>query len=352
MTFLWPEVLWLLLTVPALIGAYILLLRRKKKVALKYSSLSLIHPALDQRHRFLAHIPPLLFLLALVASVIAIARPAAFVTLPTQQQTIILAIDVSLSMGARDVDPDRMTAAQIAAKTFVEERPRNTLVGIVAFGGSAQLVQVPTLDREALVAAIERFQLQRATATGSALYVALAALLPDAGIDMEPLIFNREISRSPEGGMRLGASLGATRQDSPKAVAAGSYTSGAVILMSDGQRTTGPDPIDAANLAARYGVRVFTVGFGSAEGTLVNAGGWLVHVRLDEETLKSVADITRGRYFHAGTAEDLRKVYQDLNARLVSERQNTEITSLWTAAAGALLLASLLLSLRWSSRIL
>jgi len=351
MRFLWPEALWLLLAVPALVGAYILLLKRKKKAALRYPSLSLIRQAMSPGDRFRRHIPPLLFLLSLVAAIVAIARPSAPITLPSLRQTIILAIDVSLSMGATDVDPNRITAAQAAAKAFVEERPPNTLVGLVAFGGAAELVQPPTPDREALLAAIDRFQLQRSTATGSALYVARAALLPDAGIDLESLIFNGGFSRYSEGGSRLGA-LHQSKKQEPKAVAPGSYSSGAIILMSDGRRTSGPDPIDAAHLAADHGVRVFTVGFGTAEGTLIRAEGWSVYVRLDEETLKSVADITRGAYFHAGTAQDLRKVYHDLNARFALEKKDIEVTFVWTAAAAVLLLASLLLSLLWFNRVL
>ena len=135
------------------------------------------------------HVPPLLFLLALIAAIVAIARPSAVITLPSQLQTIVLAMDVSLSMGAKDVDPNRLTAAQVAAKSFIEEHPPDARIGIVAFGATASLVQTPTQNQEDLLAAIDRFQLQRGTATGSALYLALATLFPDAGIDLESLVF-------------------------------------------------------------------------------------------------------------------------------------------------------------------
>ena len=166
MKFLWPEMLFWLLTVPLLVAAYVYWLRRKKKGAIRYPSLALLKAAMGPGDRIRRHVPPALLLLSLTAMLVAIARPTAMVTLPSQQQTIILAIDVSLSMGATDVDPNRLTAAQIAAKSFVEEHPSNARIGIVAFGASASLVQPPTQDKEALLAAIDGFQLQRSTDWG------------------------------------------------------------------------------------------------------------------------------------------------------------------------------------------
>lgn len=351
MKFLWPEALWLLLAAPALVGAYVLLLRRKTRAAVRYASLSLIRPAISPGSRVRRHVPPFLFLLAMIVTIVAIARPTARVTLPSMQQTIILAVDVSLSMGATDVNPNRLTAAQAAAKSFVEERPSDVRVGLVAFGGSAVLAQAPTSSREDLVAAIGRFQLQRGTATGSALYASLAALLPDAGVDVQALEFKAAPQRNaPRDSVQDSKRRGQTKQQ-PTA-AAGSFHSGAIILMSDGRRTTGPDPIEAARIVAERGVRVFTVGFGTKEGTTIGGEGWSIFVRLDEETLQAIADITHGGYFHAGTAEDLKKVYRDLNARLVLEKADLEITFLTAAAAAALLFMSLALSLLWFNPIL
>ena len=349
MQFLWPEMLWLLLAVPALVAGYVVLLRRKKKRAIRYASLGLVKEAIGPGQRFRRHIPPLLFLLSAIAMIVAMARPTAVITLPSQQQTIVLVMDVSLSMGATDVDPNRMTAAQAAAKSFIEEHPPDVRIGIVAFGATASLVQPPTQNREDLLAAIDRFQLQRGTATGSALYVALATLFPDAGIDLESLVFNGGLSRNNTRGNRIDTTPKAEKKEF-KPVAPGSYTSGAIILLSDGRRTTGPNPLDAAKWAADHGVRVFTVGFGTAEGGTIGFEGWSAYVRLDEETLKAVADITRGEYFYAGTAADLRKVYQSLNARLVLEKKDTEISSLFTAAAALLVLACSVLSLLWFNR--
>jgi Ca-activated chloride channel family protein len=351
MKFLWPQMLWLLLAVPVLVAAYIALLRRRKSRALRYASVSLVKEAIGPGQRFRRHVPPLLFLLSFIALIIAIAGPNAVITLPSQQQTVVLAIDVSLSMGARDVDPNRITAAQAAAKAFVEDHPSDVRIGIVAFGGTAALVQPPTQNKEDLLAAIDRFQLQRGTATGSALYVALQTLFPDAGIDLEKLVYN--------GGLFSGSSRGSSLDAKPKApvkefkpVEPGSYTSGVIILLSDGRRTTGPDPLDAARMAADHGVRVITVGFGTAEGASIGfEGGWSAYVRLDEETLKAVANITRGEYFYAATATDLRKVYKGLTTKLVLEKKDTEISFLFTAIAAALLLLALLLSLMWFNRI-
>jgi Ca-activated chloride channel family protein len=347
MKFLWPEALPLLLLVPLLVVAYVVALRRRRKSALRYPLISVIKGAIGPGQRLRRHIPPVLFLLSVAAAIVAVARPAAVVVLPSQQRTVILAIDVSLSMGATDVDPNRITAAQAAAKTFVEERPPNVRIGLVAFGGSATLVQPPTDDRDELLSAIDRFQLQRATATGSALYVAVAALLPKANIDVESLVLP---GATPHDTGRRAAPLQETPKKAIKAVVPGSYSSGVIILMSDGRRTTGPDPMDAAKLAADYGVRVFTVGFGTSEGSQIGVEGWSVFVRLDEETLKSIADVTRGEYFHAVSATELKSVYQRLNARLVLERKDTELTFLFAALAAVLMLASLVCSLLWFHR--
>jgi len=351
MTFLWPEMLWLLLAVPPLVAFYFWLLNRRKKNAVRYASLSLMKAALGPAHKLRRHLPPLFFLLAVIASIIAISRPSAVVTLPSQQQTIMLAMDVSLSMGAKDVDPNRLTAAQLAAKSFVEDYPADTRIGIVAFGATASLVQSPTRNREDLLAAIDRFQLQRGTATGSALYVALATLFPDAGIDLEQLVFKGGLGR-PSAPLAPGPPKAGADKKEFKPVPPGSYSSAVIILLSDGRRTTGPDPLDAAKLAAERGVRVYTVGFGTKEGASIGFEGWSVYVRLDEETLKAIADTTRGEYFHAGTANDLKKVYQSLNAKLVLERKETEVTFLFEAVAALMLLAASIFSLLWFNRTL
>ena len=184
MTFLWPDMLWLLLSVPALVVGYILLVRRKKKAALRYASLSIMKEAMGASHRFRRHIPPLLFLAALAMMIAAVARPAAVITLPSQHETVILAMDTSGSMRATDVEPSRIAAAQTAARAFVADQPRHTRIGVVAFAGTASVVQAPTQNREEILAAIDRFQLQRATAIGSGILVSLKTIFPDAEFDL------------------------------------------------------------------------------------------------------------------------------------------------------------------------
>jgi Ca-activated chloride channel family protein len=339
--------LWLLLLVPLLIAGYFYILRRKRETALRYASLAMVKEAIGARQRFRRHIPPLLFLIALIALLLTIARPTAVVTLPTQHRTIILAMDVSGSMRATDVQPNRLAASQAAAKAFVAEQPANVRIGVVSFAGTAAVVQPPTHNREDIVAAIDRFQLQRATAIGSGIIVSLATIFPEEGIDISALLYGRR-------GMR-GSPLDPgykTEKPAPKPVPPGSYTSAAIILLTDGQRTTGPDSIEAAKMAADRGVRIFTVGFGTKSGETIGFEGWSMRVRLDEETLKTIASMTRGEYFYAGSATDLKKVYESLNARFLLEKKDMEISALFAAAAAIAALASAVLSLLWFNRVL
>jgi Ca-activated chloride channel family protein len=350
MSFLWPEFLWFLLLLPVLVALYILALRRKKKVALKYASLSLVKDALGAGNRIRRHIPPALLLTAIGLLLVAVGRPVAVITLPTQQETIILAMDVSGSMRAKDVEPNRLAAAQNAARAFVAEQPRYTRIGVVSFAATASLVQPPTLSREDVIAAIDRFQLQRGTATGSGILVALATLFPDGGFDVSTAIYGREAETK---GKPLDAPPKKEKDKTDvRPVPPGSYTSAAIILLSDGQRTTGPDPIEAAKRAAERGVRIFTVGIGTVDGEVIGFEGWSFRARLDEDTLRAVANITQAEYFYAGNALDLKKVYQSLNARIVLQTKETEITAMFAAAGAALAVVAAFLSLLWFNRIL
>ncbi len=347
MTFLWPELLWLLLLLPALVLLYLWLMARKKKTAVRYASLAMVKEAMGKGPGFRRHVPPLLFLLALSAMLLASSRPSAVVRLPSQKETIMLAMDVSGSMRATDVEPNRLVAAQNAAKAFLAELPRHVKVGIVAFAGTASVVQPATLSREDLVTAIDKFQLQRATAIGNGIVVSLAELFPDAGIDLAKMTYGRE---RPQG-----TSLDQPAKEKKKEfvpVAPGSYTSGAIILLTDGQRTTGVDPMEAAKLAADYGVRVYTVGVGTTTGETIGFEGWSMRVKLDEETLKAIATKTQAEYFYAGTAADLKKVYTTLSSRLSMEKRETEVSGLFALLAAALAVVSAGLSMLWFNRIL
>ena len=336
MSFQWPEFLWLLAALPALVALYVYLLRRRKRFAVRYSSLALMREAMSGAS-WRRHVPPFFILAALAALVVAIARPSATMTLPSQHETVILAMDVSGSMRASDVEPNRLVAAQVAAKAFIADQPSHVRIGIVAFAGTATVAQAPTTNKDDLYAAIDRFQLQRATAIGSAIIVSLAVLFPDGGYDVASFSYAAEKRKPPP---------------NFKPAPPGSYTSAVIILLTDGQRTTGPDSLMAARLAAERGVRIFTVGVGTPEGKIVGFDGWSMHVRLDEETLRAIADLTRGDYFYAGNAVDLKKIYQTMNSRLVMETKKTEIGAFFSAAAALLVLVAGLLSLAWFNRIL
>jgi len=351
MKFFWSEALWLLLAVPLLVAFYVALLRKRKKLALRYASLSLVKEAMGAGQRFRRHVPPVLFLIALTLMFIAVARPVAVIKLPSKQETIILAMDVSGSMRAKDVEPNRLVAAQNAAKAFVAELQSSTRIGVVAFAATASVVQSPTHSREDVIEAIDRFQLQRGTATGSAILVSLATLFPDAGIDVSAAIYGQDRD-SPRG--RSLDSQDKSEKDKPefKPVPPGSYTSAAIILLSDGQRTTGPDPLKAAKLAADRGVRIYTVGVGTVKGEVIGFEGWSFRAQLDEETLKAVAHMTLGEYFYAGDAASLHKIYQTLTSRLVLEQKESEISALFAAAAAVFTLLAAGLSLLWFNRIL
>ena len=346
MTFLWPELLWLLVAVPALIGLYVLLLRRKKKQALRYASLGMVRDAMGAGQRFRRHVPPLVFLLALIVLIVAIARPTATITLPSQHETIILAMDVSGSMRAADVEPNRIGAAQAAARAFVADQPASARIGVVSFAATASVVQPPTRNREDILAAIDRFQLQRGTAVGSGILVSLKTIFPDVEFDLRG-----SNPRDDPRGVPLDKA-GASGKAAPKIVPPGSYTSAAIILLTDGQTTTGPNPIEAARMAADRGVRVFTVGIGTPNGEILGSEGWSMRVRLDEESLKTIANVTHGEYFYASNAMDLKKVYESLNTRLALETRQTEVTALLAAAAAVITLLAAFLSMLWFNRIL
>jgi Ca-activated chloride channel family protein len=345
MSFLWPTLLFLLLALPLLTGLYAWLWRRKRQQVVAYASLSLIKQAMTPRRNWRRHLPPALLLLALAALLLAAARPMARIALPTQQETIMLAIDVSGSMRATDVQPSRLEAAQAAARAFLADLPRHVKVGIVAFAGSAQVAQLPTTNREDLNAAIDRFQLQRGTAIGNGIVLSLAALFPDSGIDLGQFAYGRQ---NPPRGLSLDAS---PPVQPPAPVAPGSYESAAIILLTDGQRTTGVDPLEAAKLAADRGVRVYTVGVGTVEGVTIGFEGWSMHARLDEESLKGIAKQTLGEYFHAASAEALTQVYETLSSRLTVEKKETEITALLALLGALLVMASATLSMLWFHRV-
>lgn len=349
MRFAWPEALVLLVAVPVLVALYLSLLRRQKRAAVRFASLDLVRAAMGGAALWRRHLPPAIFLAALAVAILAMARPNAVLTLPSQQRTVILAIDVSLSMRATDVEPNRLAAAQAAAKAFLQDQPADLRIGIVSFAGTAHVVQKPTNNRDDLVAAVERLQLDRHTAIGSGIIMSLATLFPDDGIDLESLVLgSREswrIHRPPE-------KKAVQKPGKPvSTVAPGSNASSAIVLLTDGRRTTGPDPLEAARMAADRGIRVFTVGFGSAAGGPAMIEGYSIYMMYDEETLKAIAQLTRAEHFHAASADELKKIYESLTSRFVLEKEEREVSALFVAVATLLALAAAGLSLAWFNRI-
>ena len=351
MTFVWMPALWLLLVLPVLVLGYALGLRRRNKFLLRYPHLVAKRPGGVLVAGLRRHLPPLLLLAALTLLIFALARPAATITLASQRGTLILALDVSGSMRAEDVNPTRITAAQLAAKAFVKDRPSQVRIGIVAFSGEAFLVQAPTADNGELNAAIDSLRPLRMTAIGSAVLVSLQTIFPQVRFDtMLPGFGGGEFYS----GTPLDNARKSLQKDAAKipAVAPGSYRSAAIILMTDGKSTLGPDPIEAARIAANFGVRVFTIGFGTPNGQITLFGDRVMRVMLDEETLKTMANITHAQYFHARTEGELAKIYKGLNTQLQRETQLQEITAFFVMAATICTALSVFLSLLWYGRVI
>jgi Ca-activated chloride channel family protein len=344
--FQWPELLWLLALAPVLVALYVALLRRRKRLVVRFADVALFREAIGPGQRLRRHLPPALFLLALLGLIVAVARPTAVITLPAEHELVVLAMDVSGSMRAGDVQPTRLAAAQAAARAFVEELPASTRVAVVSFAATAQVAQPATGDRGAVLDAIDRFQLQRGTAIGSAILVSLKQIFPDVEYDLRSEN-PRPRRGEPRDPWRDGA---AGSRPAPEPIPPGSYTAATIVLLGDGQATAGPDPLESARMAAERGVRVFTVGVGTPKGETLSAEGWSMRVRLDEQTLQSIARITRGAYLRAETAADLKEVYRGLSGRLVFERRETEVTAIVSLVAAALALLAATISLLWFGR--
>jgi len=355
MTLQWPSLLWLLFMIPVLALFYIWAQRRRRKYAARYASLIVVKDALGKGPGARRHIPVILFLAGLAVGILALSRPQATVMLPSNRGTVILALDISGSMRARDIKPSRIEAAKAAARTFIEKQPRNVRVGIVAFSATAALVQAPTTVRDDLYAAIDRLRPQRGTAVGSGIIVSLDAIFEDArkaaaGTADQPPGADPQAAPDAQPSPDQPLASGSDTQ-APAPVAPGSYTSAVIILLTDGQTNTGPDPLDAAEQAANRGVRVFTVGVGTTRGDIVGAEGRSFRVALDEDVLKKIAHNTAASYYKASDEGQLMQIYQALSVRLVMGKDTTEITALFAAVAFAVLLLGALLSQLWFSKL-
>lgn len=356
MSFIWPQMLWLIALLPLLGWLGRRWLRARSPA--HWPGLQTRGTDTAQHSRWLGHLPAALLLTAGLLWCLAAARPTSVIVVPSPHETVILALDASGSMRATDIAPNRLAAAQAAARAFVEAQPRSTRIGVVGFAGTASLVQPPTDRRDDILQSIERLQPQRGTAIGSAIVVSLATIFPGAGIDLNSV--SKGESAGPRAGSRESrrdAAAGVTGTGAGKADAAsapaepGSFDSAVIVLLTDGQSTAGPDPVAAAKLAAARGVRIYTVGIGSTKGEVMRSDGWSMRVGLDEGALKTVADLTRGEYFAASSATDLQRIYQSLNSRFVTEKKEIEVGALLSAAAAALTLIASVLSLRRTGRI-
>ena len=355
MGLLWPAMLLLLVAVPLAVAAYILVLRRKKQFAVHYSSLSLILPAMAGGFQWRRHLPFAMIVLAILLLILALSRPFANVTVSANRTTVMLALDVSLSMCSTDVDPNRFTVAQEAVERFIDTQAKGTRVGIVAFAGIAQLVAPPTTDRDELLEASANLTASRGTAVGSAIARSLDAL-SEVNPDIPPFR------------VRVGP-----LSDVSDAELEDSLQPDVIVLLTDGANTRGIPPLSAASAARDRGVQVYTVGFGTenpsvlrctaeqlggdaftnriGRGGFGNFGGGFGrgnYLRLDEQTLGRIAEITQAEYYLAESADELLEVFTTIPLRLEKKRVRMELSAFLTAASSLLALSALALGLRWS----
>ena len=361
MTFIWPFMLWLLALLPILVLLYVLVLRTRKRGAVRFANLGLVKAAMGRSLGWRRHVPPALLLVALAVLIVATARPAAVVTLNAARSTVILAMDISGSMGADDVKPSRLVASQEAAKRFIADQPSTVEIGIVAFASVALLVQSPTLERDPLYAAIDNFELRRGTAVGSGILTSLRTIFPDvnfyrgiAGGGGELLNPGLSLGRDPTGPTDAGVNPFENKVDADRlkyvAVEPGSYDNAIIVLLTDGATTAGPDPLSAGEVAADFGVRVFTVAFGSKEGAVVNFAGRSMRAEMDTPTLQEIAKRTEGAYFEATSADELARVYSTLSTKFVGEKKETEIAFIFAGIGALIALFAAFLSLWWFGR--
>ena len=327
--------LFLLVLVPLFVVLYLLLQRRRRRVAASFGGLGFLQNPARRGPGLRRHVPPAIFLAGLTILIFSLARPQAVVSLPKQQGTVILAFDISGSMAATDLSPTRMDAAKAAARDFVQRQPIGIQVGVVAFSDAGFSVQAPTADKDAINAAIDRMAPQHGTSLANGILVALKAIAVGNG-QSGPLTYSN-ITPSPT--------------PTPTPVPQGTYINAAIVLLTDGENNESPDPLSAAQTAADRGVRIDTVGIGSAAGTNIQINGFTLHTQLDEATLQQIAQITGGDYYNAQSTQDLNNIYNTINPTLVVKPERTEITSFFAGISILFLLLGGIFSLSWFSRL-
>jgi Ca-activated chloride channel family protein len=330
MKFIWPTLLLTLFCVPLLVLLYFRLQIRRRKFATRYGSMGLIQDARGSGMGVRRHIPAMIFLAGITILMFSLARPQATVNVPKIEGTVMLTFDVSGSMVANDLQPTRMEAAKATAKQFVESQPTGILIGVVAFSDGGISVQAPTENRDETLATIERLVPRRGTSVGNGILVALNTIAVDAGDP--PILNNGSLS---------------TTDPTPVPAPQGWYPSAVIVLLTDGENNQSPDPVLAADLAADLGVRVYTVGIGSAAGTTIEVEGFTVHTSLDEPLLQYIASTTGGMYYNAGDEEQLRQIYNDLEPKLSIKPDDMELTSIFAGLGILVFVLGGMLSLLW-----
>jgi len=332
MTFTWPWMLLALLLIPIFILLYLRIQRRRQQIVEKIGSLGFAQDASGRQLGKQRHLPIMLFLVGLTVLLVALARPNAVVSLPGAESIVILAFDVSGSMAAEDMQPTRMEAAKAAAREFVERQPSNVQIGIVAFSDGGISVLSPTRDQEEILAAIDRLAPQLGTSIGNGILASLDAIVASRGTTVE-----------------AGASL--TPAPTPTPVPYGTYIPAAIVLLTDGENTANPDPLVAAQTAAEQGVRVYTIGVGSATGITLTVNDFTVFTQLNEPILQQIALTTDGQYYNAESEDDLREIYQNLDVQVVIRPKKTEVTSIFTGISILLMLVGGGFSMVWFNRL-
>lgn len=334
MTFIWPAMLVLLALIPAFVAGYLFMLQRRREKAAQYANPALVRQTGGSNLRVRRHVPPILFLIALAVLIIALARPQTVLSLPRIEGTVILAFDVSASMAGDDMKPSRLEAAKAAALDFVERQPPSVQIGVVSFSDSGFSTQAPTNDQGAIAAAINRLSLQGGTSLARGIESSLKTI--DAVLN-PPL----SLSTRPQG----------DAAPTPTPVPKGTHPPAVIVLLTDGENTSQPDPIEMAQTAADRGVRIYTVGVGSASGATLNIDGYSIRSHLDEATLQQISQITDGTYYNAQTEQDLQAIYDNLNPQLVLKDQKVEVTSLMAGVGLVFLMIGGALSLLWLGRV-
>lgn len=339
MTFIWPIMLISLLVLPLFGLLYFRQQQQRRQLAATYGNFGLMQAPGGRPLGWRRHLPSAIFMLGLSLLLVALARPETVVSLPRVEGTVILAFDVSGSMAADDLQPTRMEAAKAAAQAFVARQPNTVQIGVVAFSDGGFTVQVPTNDAETTLATINRLTPQRGTSLGQGIFAALNTIAADAETAL------------PELGAAEDSAEDQAPPPSPTPVPPGTYTPAVIVLLTDGENNQDPDPLLAAQAALDRGVRIYTIGLGSAAGATLQVDGFTVHTQLDEALLQQISKLTDGAYYNAENEEELATIYETLEPQLVIKPEKMEVTSIFAGGSLLILLIGGAFSFLWFGRL-